>query len=300
MATRKLIPGYNERYEIDETGNIYQTNFAGTGNHRQLKTFLTNGYPSVTMVDNYGGRTTTLVHRLLVQTFIGEIPSGHHVNHKDGNKQNSVLENLEIVTAQENILHAVRELGVTTAIPRSAIIRENVETGEKVLYDSIADAARAGFMQSAISKCCLGNRMSHRGFKWMYADPGTHLKREGREQDKRKAVLRVGLGNNAETYYPSVNHVAKDGFSPSAVSKCCRGLNHQHKGYLWKFTDLRDEDKEMDRGQRAVTAFNPLTKELKTFKSIAEAARNGFEQTAIVKCCRDQQLTHRGWEWRYL
>jgi Mor family transcriptional regulator len=46
---------------------------------------------------------TVLFHRLIVETFIGEIPEGMEVDHRDGNKHNNELGNLEIVTPEENI-----------------------------------------------------------------------------------------------------------------------------------------------------------------------------------------------------
>lgn len=46
------------------------------------------------------------IHRLVAKYFIGDIPSGYVVNHKDGNKLNNHYSNLEIVTYSENIRHA--------------------------------------------------------------------------------------------------------------------------------------------------------------------------------------------------
>lgn len=52
-------------------------------------------------------RHTVLVHRLVVFAFLGEPPPAHEVNHKDGNKFNNRLVNLEYVTHPENHRHAV-------------------------------------------------------------------------------------------------------------------------------------------------------------------------------------------------
>lgn len=46
------------------------------------------------------------IHRLVAEAFIGEIPKGMAINHKDGNKLNNDVSNLEIVTYSENIRHA--------------------------------------------------------------------------------------------------------------------------------------------------------------------------------------------------
>jgi len=53
------------------------------------------------------GRTVaTMLHRLVWRTFRGEIPKGLELNHKDGNKKNNALSNLELLTHRENMLHA--------------------------------------------------------------------------------------------------------------------------------------------------------------------------------------------------
>ena len=47
-----------------------------------------------------------LVHRVVYMFFRGEIPDGMQINHKDGNKGNNALSNLEMVTPRENLFHA--------------------------------------------------------------------------------------------------------------------------------------------------------------------------------------------------
>lgn len=51
-------------------------------------------------------------HRLVADAFLGPIPDGWDVNHKDGNKGDPTLGNLEIVTKSENRAHAYQTLGV--------------------------------------------------------------------------------------------------------------------------------------------------------------------------------------------
>jgi hypothetical protein len=55
------------------------------------------------------------VHRLVAEAFIGPIPEGFEVNHKDGCKTNANADNLEIVTARQNIQHAIR-LGLMSSM----------------------------------------------------------------------------------------------------------------------------------------------------------------------------------------
>jgi len=66
-----------------------------------------NGYPMVNYRCNQTQTTYNYyVHRLVAEMFIGEIPSEMCVNHKDGNKTNNDVSNLEIVTYKENMRHA--------------------------------------------------------------------------------------------------------------------------------------------------------------------------------------------------
>jgi hypothetical protein len=71
---------------------------------------LSNGYLMVNLFHN-GKTKRRAVHRLVAIAFLGVPPSGKEVNHKDGNRQNAHLDNLEYVTRQENIIHSMEVLG---------------------------------------------------------------------------------------------------------------------------------------------------------------------------------------------
>lgn len=53
-----------------------------------------------------GRRKTFYVHRLVAEAYLGEIPEKMVVNHKDGNKFNNNVSNLEIITVSQNNFHA--------------------------------------------------------------------------------------------------------------------------------------------------------------------------------------------------
>ena len=64
-------------------------------------------YPRVSFTHN-GKMKTIECHRLVAAAFIGPTPPGHHINHKNTNKYDCSLENLEIITIQRNRDHAIQ------------------------------------------------------------------------------------------------------------------------------------------------------------------------------------------------
>lgn len=102
----KPIKGYEDRYAINIYGEVITLS-----NKRHRKPQLINGgYYQLALYKNRKVKFY-LIHRLVYETFKGEIPEGLEINHIDGNKSNNHLSNLEMVTAHENMLHAVHVLG---------------------------------------------------------------------------------------------------------------------------------------------------------------------------------------------
>lgn len=69
-----------------------------------------NGYLQTTLSKD-GVARTVRVHVVVAEAFIGARPPGREVNHKNGNKADNRVENLEWVTESENVKHTYRELG---------------------------------------------------------------------------------------------------------------------------------------------------------------------------------------------
>lgn len=98
---KKFIKGYNKVYSIDDQGNVYR--------YDKLMKPCDNGtgYLQIKLRKN-GQRKHIYIHRLVYETFIGEIPDNYEINHKDHNKQNNKLSNLELVTRSENLIKAIQ------------------------------------------------------------------------------------------------------------------------------------------------------------------------------------------------
>lgn len=118
------------RIRHDRTGHI----------KKQTQNYL--GYAVVCLSCGDGHCKTVLVHLLMAKAFLPPKPAwADEVNHKDGDKMNPRLSNLEWITSSGNKRHAIDTLGVmkgTHHAPRPVLLLEPLR-----LFGSITAAARA-------------------------------------------------------------------------------------------------------------------------------------------------------------
>lgn len=165
-----------EMYQVDTNGNVYSKN----GN--KLKYSINhNGYCIVNFYHN-NKRKGFSVHTLIAETFFENKENKTQVNHKDGNKQNNNIDNLEFITAKENIEHSIKILGNDNRGINNSnskrIYGYDKNTKElKYQFDSIADAARYFAVNNEnyrhiqnIIYCVANNKgkKSYKGYIWKY------------------------------------------------------------------------------------------------------------------------------------
>lgn len=106
----KEIKGFESLYVASSDGLIYKMKDGKP--ERVLGGRSRDGsphsYSSVCLVDETGKRHATKIHRVIAETFIPNPNNLPCVNHKDGNKRNNDVSNLEWVTYSENMKHATK------------------------------------------------------------------------------------------------------------------------------------------------------------------------------------------------
>jgi len=111
--TWRTIDGYNNKYEVSDCGRVKSHH--GDGQPRILsQSEDSRGYKKVNLCLN-GAKDTRLIHRLVADAFlafkpdkIGTRQGQYQLNHKDFDKTNNSVENLEWVTPKQNVKHAIR------------------------------------------------------------------------------------------------------------------------------------------------------------------------------------------------
>ena len=100
----KDVIGYEDIFSVTEDGRVYSKRT----NKFLVQGTLKTGYKVIS--SKIGGRNGTSVclrvHRMVAEAFIANPENKEQVNHKDGDKSNNNVYNLEWVTASENIQHA--------------------------------------------------------------------------------------------------------------------------------------------------------------------------------------------------
>lgn len=179
------IEGFEEckGYKIYEDGTI--ESFKTNNDIKQNPQRVLKAYPntkSYLLVDLRPKRAIK-VHRLVAKAFIPNPENKPQVNHKDGDKNNNHISNLEWVTNGENQKHA-NALGLRKT-PKGKenyqydsdhkncrAVRKLTLGGEEVaIYNSLAMAGRSlnkGY--TSISKCCHGKIDTAYGYKWEFVN----------------------------------------------------------------------------------------------------------------------------------
>ena len=168
-------------YLVEQNGDIYSTR-----TKKYLKpSRASNGYFSVELF-NKNGSKRFLVHRIVANAYIPNPNNLPQINHKDENRGNNAVENLEWCTAKYNMNYGegaktrhskidyskpvYKENAIKNAMSVKKPIFQYTKDGKFVArYDSAADAARVlGVNNTHISEAAKGKRKTSNGYIWKF------------------------------------------------------------------------------------------------------------------------------------
>lgn len=172
MEQWKHIVGYEGRYMVSNLGNVKSIQFKGVEREYILKKGrFESGYLRVCLYKD-GHRKLCRIHRLVYEAFIGIVPCDMTINHKDENKENNCLENLELLTVKENVNYGTRNKRMAESLSKK-VYQYTIDRRIVKIWNSTQDCARAHLHQGAIIKCCHNKYMKrknvYKNFIWSYA-----------------------------------------------------------------------------------------------------------------------------------
>lgn len=183
-VTWKDIDGYEGLYKVSSIGEV----FSNRANKIMKPESMKKGYLRVGL-NKEGKRERIMLHRLVMYTFDEYRPYPEwEVNHKDMNPLNNNFSNLEWMTLEDNMAHRYLnkpEQKLEASKRMSKVGKEfymlGVEASKKKVarldkdthriletYESAREASKQGYNYKNISQVCLGEKKTHRGFKWEF------------------------------------------------------------------------------------------------------------------------------------
>lgn len=171
----KDIKGYEGKYQISSHGNVKSLDYNRTGKERLLEFKIDMYYYRIRLYNNGVGKMH-YIHRLVAETFIPNPYNLPCVNHKDENKHNNHVDNLEWCTHLYNMNYGNRNEKISESLSKK--VYQYTLDGEFVRdWKSSMECGRNGFNQTSVYACCIGgyfkkgkwiNITQHKGYIWSY------------------------------------------------------------------------------------------------------------------------------------
>lgn len=156
--------GFEDFYEVSNYGNVRS---------KDSRNMLCGGLNSygykVFILSKNRMRYTCKGHRLVAMAFIPNPENKHDVNHKDGDKANNFVDNLEWVTRGENVTHARETLSVDYS--QKPVVQVTISGDVIAIWASASIAGRIlNIAPQMIGACCRYTAPTAGNFVWRYAE----------------------------------------------------------------------------------------------------------------------------------
>lgn len=170
MQTRQLkeewkdIQGFEGFYQVSNLGRIKSLSRGNKKERIRIPRAANNGYLYVVL--SKGNKAHTIrIHKEVAKAFIPNPYNYNTINHKNLDKSDNCISNLEWLPLKDNILHA----------------KDNGKNNRKPIYQCDKDGSiirewesawavqlELGYFSTLISRCCRGKMNSYKGYKWRF------------------------------------------------------------------------------------------------------------------------------------
>lgn len=177
----KDVVGYEGLYQVSNMGNVKSLNWKKQGYPKNL--WLKphkKGYWQVELAKD-GVKKCFVVHRLVALAFIPNPHGYSQVNHKDENKRNNCVDNLEWCNASYNAIYSLERRGIISNRKRVPQRKNSSHSSQPIIQMTLSGEEvktwensrtifnETGMSDWSISECCRGNRKTAYGYTWRYA-----------------------------------------------------------------------------------------------------------------------------------
>lgn len=319
---------YSSLYQVSNIGNVRSIKKG-----QNLKPCERNGYKSVCLSHN-NIKKNHMIHRLVAMAFIENPDMREIVNHKDGDRTNNTVSNLEWSTYSANALHSVNTLNNR----RSTVAVRQLSPDGQILstFESIKEAALStGVSAKKIPSVCNGSRMTTGGYGWEYVHNETIAVPDGKQlteypgyiitengdvyslktqrylvlNHQKSGYVSVGLSNGAKKDFYVHVLVASLFLDPipgkEYVNHKDRNKSNNHMNNLEWVSASENNAHIIETGantyKRGVIQYDINGLELRRYEKIKEASIEcKVDASSIVRVCKDKQKSAGGYLWKYI
>ncbi len=290
------IEGYENLYQVSNTGKIkslkrtilYEnTNQTGISfctrkecEERILKLSSNRGYQIVALSKD-GQRKTYQVHRLVALHFLPNPNNLPCINHKDENKKNNNVDNLEWCTEEYNNNYGTRNTRIVEKLKEKPeyykpVICYDLQNNYVKTYSSAVEAGKSlGIAASGITACCklYKGRATAAGYKWKYKDSDVNIETIMYKESKKK-LLQFSMDGQYINTYDSLSAGARAMNKEVANFKTAvkKGIAYN---FLWTLDDdyskIENLMEELSLKEQRILQIDTSGNVINRFKSAVEA-----------------------------
>ena len=231
------IIGFEGLYQVSNDGKVRTCHY---GFWKILTDCVTKyGYKSVLLHDGKGGRKNARVHRLVAEAFIPNPNNYPYINHKDENKQNNNVNNLEWCTAKYNSnygtnIERIKNNQLKTPILMYSLNGELIQRFESV---SIAEK-QTGYAHGSICRCCQGKLQTFKGYIWIYENQKDKIEERIKNKNSKSfyKIEMYDLNNNLIKTFNSVCEASRVSGIPRKQidNQIHKNIFTKNNKFIWK------------------------------------------------------------------
>lgn len=209
------IKGYEGLYQVSNLGNIKSLSREirvsdKLGGYRKKAESLMrleackNGYLRVLLTKNNNGKHF-LVHRLVAEAFLPNLQNMPQINHKDENKANNNVDNLEWCDAKYNSNYGART--VRTSIAKFKPVKQYDMQGNLIReYDSLKEAWDSIGVKFCKNDCKVGKSVG--GYQWRMNNEPCGVYVENRGSNTPRSSIKITTNNGDVVFFDGYNDAA--------------------------------------------------------------------------------------------
>lgn len=229
------------------------------------------------------------IHWAVYETFIGDIPNNYQINHKDYNRQNNKLDNLESCSASENVKHAklnpLRQKITGENNPMSHLSENDVINIYQMIkngYDNIDIATKYHIHDRYVSLIRHGKRWKHLYSKYFnYEDEHYSLGQNFLSKEKIFYVL-----TQLTTTTRSNNEIALDVNLDKTLISAVRHKRIWGRAWRYFLKEKHNTNEPYIKGKNGKN--NPSAK---SFKIISPTKKTFFIKGEFEKFCKNHNIS---------